>query len=108
MPNCVFLNASNSMINGVLLICRVWKNRRFWFYKPEVPVFVVLLIKPDIPVFQTGLSGFDKQSICFSFNFSELLIICITYYLFTHTFVAPLGCTDIGGALLDFHEKCAN
>jgi hypothetical protein len=34
--------------------------------KPDVPVFVVLLIKPDDPIFQTGLSGFVRLSICFS------------------------------------------
>jgi hypothetical protein len=27
--------------------------------------------------------------------------------LFTHIIVAPTGCIDIGGALLDFLEKCA-
>jgi hypothetical protein len=34
--------------------------------KPDVPVFVVLLTKLDDLVFQTGLSGFDRLSICFS------------------------------------------
>jgi hypothetical protein len=27
--------------------------------------------------------------------------------MFTHIFVAPLGCIDIGGALLNFLENCA-
>jgi hypothetical protein len=27
--------------------------------------------------------------------------------MFTHTFIAPLGCGDIEGALLDFLEKYA-
>jgi hypothetical protein len=34
--------------------------------KLDVLVFVVLLTKPDDPIFQTGLSDFDRLSICFS------------------------------------------
>jgi hypothetical protein len=34
--------------------------------KLDVPVFVVLLIKPNDPVSQTGLSGSSRLSICFS------------------------------------------
>jgi hypothetical protein len=34
--------------------------------KPDVSVFMVLLIKPDDPVSQTGLFGFWRLSICFS------------------------------------------
>jgi hypothetical protein len=34
--------------------------------KPDVSVFVVLLTKPNDPVSHTGLSGFDRLSICFS------------------------------------------
>jgi hypothetical protein len=34
--------------------------------KPDVPVFVVLLTKPDDPVSQTGLSDFGRVSIYFS------------------------------------------
>jgi hypothetical protein len=99
MPNCVFLNAWNSMMSVALLICCVWKYRRFRFYKPNVLALVVLLTKSDVPVFQTGLSDFSRQSICFSwFNYCYSLVICITYYLFRHTFVTPLGCIDIGGA----------
>jgi hypothetical protein len=37
-----------------------------------------------------------------------LHVIHFTYYMFTHTFVAPHECTHIGGAFLDFLEKCAN
>jgi hypothetical protein len=75
---------------------------------PEVSVLVVLLTKLDVPVLQTGLSSFDRQSIYFSyFNYCYSLVICITYYLFTHTFVAPFGCIDIGGALSVFLKKCA-
>jgi hypothetical protein len=34
--------------------------------KLDVLVFVVLLTKPDDPIFQTGLSDFDRLSIRFS------------------------------------------
>jgi hypothetical protein len=46
--------------------------------------------------------------ICFSyFICCDSLIMCITYYMFTHTFIAPLGCIYIDEALLGFFEKCA-
>jgi hypothetical protein len=35
--------------------------------KSEVLVLVVLLIKSDGPVYQIGLSNFERQSICFSY-----------------------------------------
>jgi hypothetical protein len=61
------------------LICYVWKNQTIRFHKPDVLVFVVLLTKSDVPVSQIGLSGFDRQNICFyCFNFREPLAICIT------------------------------
>jgi hypothetical protein len=54
------------------------------------------LEKPEVPVCQIELFSFGRQNICFScFNFCEALIICIMYYLFTHIFIAPLGCIDI-------------
>jgi hypothetical protein len=66
-------------------------------HKLDVLFFVVLLTKPDAPVSQTGLSGFGKLSICFSnFIYYDSLVICITYYLFTYTFFAHLGCIHIG------------
>jgi hypothetical protein len=34
--------------------------------KSDVPIFVALLTKSNDPVFQTGLSGFGRVSICFS------------------------------------------
>jgi hypothetical protein len=59
--------------------------------KPDVPVFVVLLTKSDAPIFQTGLSSFGRLSICFSnFIYYHSLVICITYYLFTHTLLLHL------------------
>jgi hypothetical protein len=76
-----------------------------------VDAFLALMYcleKPEVPVCQIELFSFGRQNICFScFNFYEALIMCITYYLFTHIFVEPLGCIDIRGALLDFLEKCA-
>jgi hypothetical protein len=83
------------------------KNRSFRFYKPDVFVLVVLLTKLDGPICQIELSDFDRHNICFScFNCCDSLVMCITYYLFTHTIVAPLGCVHVGGALLDFLKKC--
>jgi hypothetical protein len=38
------------MMSIVLLICCVWENHTVQFYNPDVPVFVVLLTKPDDPV----------------------------------------------------------
>jgi hypothetical protein len=73
--------------------------------KPDIPI---LLAKPDVLIYQTGVSSFGRHNICFScFNCCEPLVICITYYLFTHTFVPPHECINIEGALLDFLEKCA-
>jgi hypothetical protein len=74
--------------------------------KSDVPVF---LAKLDIPVYQTRLSDFGRHNICFfCFNCCDPLVICISYYMLTLTFVALHGCIYIpGGALLDFLEKCA-
>jgi hypothetical protein len=100
------VNALNSMVHVFLSIWYVWKNRIVRFSKPEVLVFLVVLRKLDVLVSQTGLSGFGRQNICFScFKSCEPLVICIMYYMFTHTFVVPLGCIDIEGALLDFLKK---
>jgi hypothetical protein len=44
------------MISVVLLICCVWKNWIARFYKLDVPVFIVLLTKPDDLISQIGLS----------------------------------------------------
>jgi hypothetical protein len=53
-------------------------------------VNMLCLEKLDDPVCQIRLSDFGRQNICFSyFIFCEPLVMCITYYLFTHTFVAP-------------------
>jgi hypothetical protein len=38
----------------------------FRFWKPDILVFVVLLTKPDDPIYQTRLTGFGRLSICFS------------------------------------------
>ena len=47
-------------LNVVLSICCVWKNRRVRFSKPDGPVF---LVNPDVPVCQTGVSGFGRHNI---------------------------------------------
>jgi hypothetical protein len=100
---CVFVWCLECVMYVFLSIYSIWKNRMVRFSKPDVPV---LLTKSDVLICQTGLPGFVRQNICFScFNFCELLVMCIMNYLFTHTFVAPLGCIDIGEALLDFLEK---
>jgi hypothetical protein len=57
--------------------------------------------KPDAPVLV------DRTYDSLDLIFCEPLVICIIKYIFTRTFVAPLRCIDIGGALLDFLEKCA-
>jgi hypothetical protein len=47
------------------------------------------------------------DNICFScFNCCEPLVMCITYYLFTHICCTP-RMHRYRGALLDFFEKCA-
>jgi hypothetical protein len=71
-------------------------------------VNMLCLENSDGPVCQTGLPNFGRQNIYFScFNFCELLIMCIMYYLFTNIIIAPTGCIYIGGALLNFLDKCA-
>jgi hypothetical protein len=98
---CCLINAKlyiceclESMVYVFLSICFVWKNWMVQFSKPDVSVF---LAKPDVPIFQTGVSGLGRKNICFScFNFCETLVMCITYYWFTHIFVAPHRCIDIG------------
>jgi hypothetical protein len=96
------------MVHAFLSIWSDWRNRIVWFLKPDVLVFLVVLRKPDVLFCQIGLSDFVRQNICFSqFDFCEPPIICITYYLFTHTFIAHLKCMHIGGALMDFLKKCA-
>jgi hypothetical protein len=57
--------------------------------------------KPECPV-QAG-RAYDYLYL----TFCETLVICITKYMFKHTFVAPLKCIDIWGTLLDLLEKCA-
>jgi hypothetical protein len=43
-----------------------------------------------------------------NFNCCDPPIMCNTYYMFTHTKLLHfIGCIDIGGALLDFLERCA-
>jgi hypothetical protein len=65
--------------------------------KSDVPVF---LAKLDIPVYQTRLSDFGRQNICFfCFNCCDPLVICISYYMLTLTFVALHGCIYIPGVL---------
>jgi hypothetical protein len=71
-----------------------------YMYCLEKPKVLILLAKPDYLVLA------DKTYDSFSLNCCEPLVMCITYYLFTWTIVAPLGCIDIG-VILDFLEKCA-
>jgi hypothetical protein len=61
----------------------------FWFFKLDYPVLA------------------DRACVSLALIFSEPLVIYIMYYLFTHSFVAPLGRIHIGLALLDFLEKYA-
>jgi hypothetical protein len=66
------------MISVVLLICYVCKNRIARFYKLDVPVFIVLLTKPDDLISQIGLSDFDRLSICLSnFICCDSIVMCI-------------------------------
>jgi hypothetical protein len=48
------------------IICVYFLINMLSLEKSDVPVFVVLLIKSDDPVSQTGLSNFSRLSICFS------------------------------------------
>jgi hypothetical protein len=71
----------------------------FRFSKPDA---LSLLVKPDVLICQIKWFNFSRQNICFSCLIAVNLVICITYYIFIHTFVAPYRCIHIGGALLDF------
>jgi hypothetical protein len=54
--------------------------------KLDVLIFVVLLTKPDDPIFQTGLSDFDRLSIRFSKFFFVLIILsCASCNACSHT-----------------------
>jgi hypothetical protein len=57
--------------------------------------------KSDCPVLA------DLPYVSPNFNCYDPLVMYITYYMFTHKIVALIGCIDIGGALLDFLERCA-
>jgi hypothetical protein len=84
-------------------VVNVFLSLMYCLEKSEVSV---LLAKLDVPNYQIGLFGFGRQNICFfCFNFCKPLVMCITFYFFTHTFVSPLRCIDIGGGILDFLEK---
>jgi hypothetical protein len=61
---------------------------------------MVWFSEPDCPVLA------DRTYASLNLNCSEPHVMCITNYLFTHTFVVHLECIHIGGALLDFLEKC--
>jgi hypothetical protein len=70
----------------------VWKNGSIRFIKSDGPVladraFLVLCS--------------SSPRCC------DSLIMYNTYHLFTHIIIAPPRCIHIGGALLDFLEKCA-
>jgi hypothetical protein len=56
------------------------------FSKLDVLVF---LAKPKCLVLA------DRTYVSFNINCCESLVMCITYYMFTHTFVAPHRCIDI-------------
>jgi hypothetical protein len=49
----------------------------------------------------------DLAYVALNFNCCDPPVMCITYYMFTHKIVALIECIDIGGALLDFLERCA-
>jgi hypothetical protein len=81
--------------------CSSFRNQMLLF-------FVVLLIKSDDLVFQTGLSGFSRLSISF-FKFYLLWSSCHVHqviHVHTHKIVALIECIYIGRALLDFLKKC--
>jgi hypothetical protein len=71
---CLKCNDKCSLVNMLCL-----KNWTVRFYKAIVPVFMVLLTKPDDLVSQTELSSFDRLIICFSnFICCDSLVMCIT------------------------------
>jgi hypothetical protein len=73
------------------------------------PVNMFYLEKLNASVCRIGVFGFGRQNIrLFFINCCEPLVMCIMYYLFTHTFVAPHRCIDIVGALLDFFNEKPN
>jgi hypothetical protein len=57
--------------------------------------------KPDCP------SLIDLAYVSPNFNYSDLPIMHHVLHVLTHKIVALIGCINIGGAPLDFLEKCA-
>jgi hypothetical protein len=53
------------MCECIEIICVYFLVNMLSLEKLDVPIFVVLLIKLDDPIFQIGLSGFCRISICF-------------------------------------------
>jgi hypothetical protein len=90
IPRYVFVRCLEYVMCVYLLICPIWKNQTVPFSKLDCPVLS------------------DRTYASLNLNFCEPRVMCITYYLFTHTFVAHLRYIHIGGALLDFLENVQN
>jgi hypothetical protein len=76
---------------------------------PRNQMVYVIHVSTDVPVFLAKL----KCPVLADRTYASLdlivvnLLSSISRNTCTHTYVAPLGCIDIGEALLQFLEKCA-
>jgi hypothetical protein len=107
MPKYVVNECPRWMVHVFLSIWSVWKNRIVQFSKPDGSVVLVVLRKLDVPVCQTGLSGFDRQNIFFSqFNFVVNHLSCASRISCSHThFCCTLWIHTYRGTSIGFPWK---